>query len=250
MATLHRLYLPVAFSPAAILPCSQPQAHYLRSVLRLSDGAELEVFNGVDGAWRASLQAVGKKDAQLQLATAARAPLQPVPDVWLICAPLRQNRLDMLVEKATELGVAKILPVLTQRCSVRQVNVERLRQISIEAAEQCGRDAIAEIAPLTSWADLLGNWDTARPLLMADETGHGKPATEVLKETPLPLAVAIGPEGGWTPEELALANQFASVRKISLGPRILRAETAGIAALSVVLASVGDWAQAPRFGQE
>jgi 16S rRNA (uracil1498-N3)-methyltransferase len=153
----------------------------------------------------------------------------------------------VLVEKATELGVARIVPVRMQHSSVRQANEERLRQIAIEAAEQCGRDTVPEIAPLQDFTSLLGQWPAARPLLMADEAGIGSPPAALLPNLRPPLAVLIGPEGGFSLGEQALLRGQPSVQGMTLGPRILRAETAGIAALSVVLAWCGDWHEKPRF---
>lgn len=246
--SLTRLYIPADLGAHATLACTPDQAHYLRHVLRLEAGADIELFNGRDGTWRARYEPLGKRDAQLRLGEAARTAQRPVPDLWLLAAPLRQNRFDMLVEKATELGVARIQPVLTERTSVRATKPERLRSIAIEAAEQCERDAIPEIGELTPLAQILGAWDAARPLLVADETGGGQPAAKLLSGLALPLALLVGPEGGWSPAELALLRRCDFVRAFGLGPRILRAETAGIAALSCILALCGDWDEPPRFG--
>ena len=250
MAQIPRLFLDADYMPGMLLPCTHLQAHYLRQVLRLNENAEVEIFNGRDGSWRAHLRAMGKKDAQLELAATPRRSQQPVPDVWLVCSPLRQNRLDWLVEKATELGVARICPIVTQRSAVRQINGDRLRQITIEAAEQCDWDAIPVLAELQTLPQCLGAWPKDRPLLLADETGQGKPAKEILSAIRTPLAIAIGPEGGWTEEELAMLSSQSMVQRIGLGPRILRAETAAIALLSALLASTGAWDAAPRFAQE
>ncbi len=246
--SLTRLYIAAEFGAQATLACTSEQTHYLRHVLRLETGAELELFNGRDGTWRARYEPLGKRDAQLVLDAAPRVAQRRVPDIWLLAAPLRQNRFDMLVEKATELGVARIQPVLTERTSVRATKTERLRSIAIEAAEQCERDAIPEVMEITPLTQILGAWDATRPLIVADETGGGQPPARLLPGLAPPLALLIGPEGGWSPAELALLQRCDFVRGLSLGPRILRAETAGIAALSCLLTFCGDWNDAPRFG--
>ncbi len=243
-----RLYLTADLTPNAVLPCDAPQAHYLRHVLRLEAGAGLVVFNGRHGTWQARFEPLGKREGQLVLQAAPSAAQRTVPDIWLVASPLRQNRFDLMVEKATELGVARILPILAERSAVRATKTERLRQIAIEAAEQCERDGIPAIAELTSLPNLLGAWNPTRSLFLADETGGGQPPAQALAGKAPPLAVLIGPEGGWSPQEIALLRDLPFVHGLSLGPRILRAETAAIAALSCAFALCGDWAEAPRFG--
>lgn len=224
-----------------------PRAHYLRDVLRLGVGAEVLLFNGRDGEWRAKVTATAKRSLDLGIETQTR-PQLPEPDLWLCFAPVKKARIDFIAEKATELGVSALVPVVTRRTNVERVNVERLRANAVEAAEQTERLTIPEVREPASLEQVLKAWPAARRLLIADETGGGKPILDALREAqPGAWAVMIGPEGGFTREELDRIAAVPGVLPVGLGPRILRADTAAIATLSCLQAAIGDWREAtPR----
>nr|WP_242480596.1 16S rRNA (uracil(1498)-N(3))-methyltransferase [Rhodovibrio sodomensis] len=235
------------------------QAHYLRTVLRLSTGADLALFNGRDGEWRARIDALGKGWASLAVIDQRRAQ-QPEPDVWLVFAPIKRARLDFLVEKACELGAARLLPVFTQNTDVSRVNCERLRANCREAAEQCERLSVPEVAEPTGLRDLLADWPADRHLLVAAESGHAPPVAEALARareqaggragvpaSAAPWAVLVGPEGGFTEAELDALSKLPFVTAAGLGPRVLRADTAGIALLACWQAWLGDGDARPPF---
>ncbi len=246
MAATARLHVEAALAEGAEIPLPEDQAHYLRHVLRQQVGASLLLFNGRDGEWRAEIAHFGKRDGILRVHEQTRQQ-QNGPDLWLLFAPIRQGRLETIVEKATELGASRIVPVLTQRCQVRQVNAGRLLANAREAAEQCERLTVPEVREPLALDKALAGWDAARPLIFLDESGGGAPLVQVLADLPAgPLAVLVGPEGGFAPEERALLARLPFARPVGLGPRILRAETAAIAALAVVQAVRGDWNRAPR----
>jgi 16S rRNA (uracil1498-N3)-methyltransferase len=234
-SSLPRLYVDRPLSPDLALALEGAPAHYLANVLRLAPGAQVKLFDDRTGEWLAELIEAGRKKAVLRLVSHLR-PREPVPDLWLLFAPVKRGRIDWLVEKATELGVARLLPVLTRRTIVDRVNVARLRAHAVEAAEQCGRTALPEIAgpeKLDAW---LGAWPAERSLFFADEAG-GEP----FAPPPGPAAILIGPEGGFTEEERAAIRALPQAKPISLGPRILRADTAAVAAVTLWMASAGDW---------
>jgi 16S rRNA (uracil1498-N3)-methyltransferase len=206
-------------------------------VLRLGAGAELLVFDGSSGEWLARIADVGKKRMTLAVERRTREP-ETVPDVWLAFAPVKRAQTDWLVEKATELGAAKLLPVMTRRTVAERVKLERLESIAIEAAEQCGRTRLPQIAEPLTLARLLEQRDPDRTLYFADE-GGGAPARDSFQ--PGPALIVTGPEGGFTDDERALVRGAANSVAISLGPRILRAETAALAALAAYMALAGDW---------
>lgn len=238
MASMARLYVSVDLAPGAEPALDEAAAHYLRHVLRLSDGAELRLFNGRDGEFAARLIATGKRDAKVAVGACVRA-YQPPRDLWLCFAPIRQGRIEFIIEKATELGAAKLVPVLTQRCQVRQINATRLEAHAREAAEQCERLDLPSLAPLTPLGDLLAAWPAERRLLACLERRETAPKLlQVVQALPMgtPLALLIGPEGGFTPEEAERLVARPFVTAVSLGDAILRAETAALAALAVVTA--------------
>ena len=212
-------------------------AHYLGNVLRLQEGSELLLFDGRSGEWVAKIVLTRKGRITVQIEQRTRE-VEALPDVWLAFAPVKRAQTDWLVEKATELGVARLLPVITQRTIVERVKLERLRAITIEASEQCGRTVLPEVAEPVPLARLLATQDPARALYFADETG-GSPVGQVV--APPPALILVGPEGGFTEAERAAIRAAARVVAISLGPRILRAETAALAALSAYMAVAGDW---------
>jgi 16S rRNA (uracil1498-N3)-methyltransferase len=209
--------------------------NYFAAVLRLGPGDQVILFDDRSGEWRAEIAEAGKKRVTLILGERLREREQ-VPDLWLLFAPIKRGRIDWLVEKATELGVARLVPVITRRTIVERVNLARLRAHAIEAAEQCERTALPALAEPQKLAALLDAWPADRILYFADE-GGGAP----FAPAPGPAAILIGPEGGFTDEERAAIRALPLARPISLGPRILRADTAALAAISLWMAAAGDW---------
>ena len=235
--SLPRLFVREPLGEGARVDLDAGQANYLGNVLRLKQDAELLLFDGRSGEWRARIAEAGKKRMTLAVEQRTRAP-ETVPDVWLAFAPVKRAQTDWLVEKATELGAARLIPVMTQRTVADRVKLERLESIAIEAAEQCGRTMLPEIAEPLPLTRLLGERDSDRPLYFADE-GGGEPATAAFR--PGPALILTGPEGGFTDEERTAIRAAPSALPVSLGPRILRAETAALAALAAFMAVAGDW---------
>ena len=213
-------------------------AHYLLGVMRLKEGAPVKLFDDISGEYLATVSNAGKRDLVLIVAEKLRER-ETVPDLWLVQALVKKDRFDWIAEKACELGIARFVPVLTARCVVDKVKEERLRAQMIEAAEQCERTALPEIAPLTKLDALLKGWPEGRALYFCDERG-GEAIGGAINAGP--AAILIGPEGGFTDEENAAIRSHPTTIAVSLGPRILRADTAAIAALSVWMSVVGDWA--------
>ena len=209
--------------------------NYLAAVLRLGPGEKVKLFDDRSGEWLAEIAEAGRKRVTLILGERLREREQ-VPDLWLLFAPIKRGRIDWLVEKATELGVARLVPVLTRRTIVERVNLERLRAHAIEAAEQCERTALPALAEPRKLESVLRDWPADRRLFFADE-GGGEP----FRPAPGAAAILIGPEGGFTEEERAAIRALAQARPVSLGPRILRADTAALAAISLWMAAAGDW---------
>lgn len=239
--TSQRLFVDHPLAEGAEVPCTPEQASYLRSVLRLADGDEILVFNGRDGEWRARLQAVGKRGAMLEAAALVR-PQAGGPDLHYLFAPLKRSRLDYMVQKATELGAARLVPVITRHTIAERVNLDRMRANVIEAAEQCGILRVPEVAEPVKLAPLLASWDVSRRLVFCDEEAEVASPLAALSSVPSgPLAVLIGPEGGFSPEEREMIRAIPQAVAISLGPRIMRADTAAVAALALVNAALGDW---------
>jgi 16S rRNA (uracil1498-N3)-methyltransferase len=222
----------------ASLTLDGPPANYLGNVLRLGAGAQVKLFDDRTGEWLAEIADAGRKRVSLTVVRHLRER-EPVPDLWLLFAPTKRGRIDWLIEKATELGAARLVPVLTQRTVVDRLNLERLRAHAIEAAEQCERTALPELAAPAKLAAFLREWPDDRTLYFADENG-GAPLLAAAERGP--AALLIGPEGGFTDEERAQIRAVPQARPVSLGPRILRADTAAIAALSLWMAAAGDWA--------
>jgi 16S rRNA (uracil1498-N3)-methyltransferase len=211
-----------------------PQVNYLGNVLRMGEGAELLLFDGQSGEWLARIAEAGKRRIILSVERQTREA-ETVPDLWLAFAPVKRAQTDWLVEKATELGAARLIPVMTRRTVAERVKLERLEAIAIEAAEQCGRTLLPQIAEPVALKDVL---NTQRTIYFADEAG-GEPAAEAFK--PGAALILTGPEGGFTEEERAAVRAAPTAVPISLGPRILRAETAALAALATYMAIAGDW---------
>ena len=233
-----RLFVEMPLSLGATLTVDGAQAHYLLNVMRMKVGTVLKLFDDTTGEWAAEVVATAKRDITLSVTTHLR-PREPVPDLWLGAAPIRRARYDFLAEKACELGVARFTPVLTRRAVVDKVKPERLRAQMIEAAEQCGRTALPLLDPetkLADWLTMLGD----RTLYFADETG-GEPARAAFAAHAGAAAILIGPEGGFDDAERALVRAHPNAVAITLGPRILRAETAAIAAVAAWMAIAGDW---------
>ena len=235
--SLPRLFVRQPLIEGAAVELDAAQANYLGNVLRMSTGGELLVFDGSSGEWLVRIREAAKKSMTLQVERRTREP-EIIPDVWLAFAPVKRAQTDWLVEKATELGAAKLLPVMTRRTVAERVKLERLEAIAIEAAEQCGRTRLPEIAEPQPLAHLIETRDTDRTFYFADEAG-GEAAATAFK--PGPALILIGPEGGFTDEERALIRASPHSIAISLGPRILRAETAALAALASYMAVAGDW---------
>ena len=212
------------------------QSHYVAGVMRMRPGDELAVFDGVSGEHAAVVAEVGRRVVALELGERT-APLRRPPDVWLMFAPIKKARTDFIVEKAAELGAARIVPVRTERTQSERVRVDRLRAHAVEAAEQCGGTFVPEIAEMAPLGRILDGWDPARRLVFCDEGSAGEPGG--MPDAPAPAALLIGPEGGFSEPERARLRGMAAVA--SLGPRILRADTAAAAALALWQASHGDW---------
>ena len=235
--SLPRLYVATPLGEGVPVMLDSAQANYLGNVLRLKEGGEVLLFDGVSGEWLATIVEAGKKRMVLGVSAQTR-PQESVPDLTLAFAPVKKGRVDWLVEKAVELGVARLEPVITQRTIVDKLNLERMRAHIVEAAEQCGRTALATIAEPIKLEAFLKALDPARTLYFADETG-GEPAVSAF--APGPATILTGPEGGFTPEEGEAIRAIPGATSISLGPRILRAETAALAAVAAWMVAVGDW---------
>lgn len=249
-----RLHVAADLGRGCTVGLDEGQAHLVRSVLRLERGAHVALFNGRDGEWLARIEGIGKGWASAALVAQLR-PQTAEPDLWLVFAPIKRARLDFLAEKATELGVSALWPVFTRHTSVERVNEDRLRANAREAAEQTGRLSVPEIRPACDLTAALAAWPAGRRILLGDESGASPPIADVLAAdlpaagTPAPpWAMLTGPEGGFAPAELDRLRELPFVSAASLGPRVLRADTAAIAGLAILQALRGDWrAGRPRF---
>jgi len=238
---MQRLFVEADLAAGARFDAAPEQVHYLLNVLRMQEGAELLVFNGRDGEWLARLVVRTKRGATLEAVELAR-PQPPTPDLVYCFAPLKQGRLDYLVQKAVEMGAGVLQPVVTQHTQVARIGTERLRANAIEAAEQCGVLAIPSVAEPVGMTALLEGWDPSRRLIFCDEdasTNNPLPALQRIGERR--LALLIGPEGGFSDAERVMLRGLPFVTAIPLGPRILRADTAAVAALALIQATIGDW---------
>jgi 16S rRNA (uracil1498-N3)-methyltransferase len=237
----QRLYVDADLAEGQAVTCTPAQANYLRNVLRLKAGDPVLVFNGRDGEWRAELAEAGRRATVLTVRAQAR-PQGDGPDIDYLFAPLKRSRLDYMMEKATEMGVARLRPVLTRRTNAERINLERIRAHTIEAAEQCGILRLPEVHAPEKLERAIARWDASRPLVFCDEGSEDTcPFTALAGIAPGPVAVLVGPEGGFDPTERELLSSQPFVTRISLGPRILRADTAAVAALTLVNAVLGDW---------
>jgi 16S rRNA (uracil1498-N3)-methyltransferase len=237
-----RLFVDTPLGEGVTLTLDGNSGHYLIAVMRMKPDDIVLLFDGASGEWAASVRDVRKRDITLECVRQTK-PLETVPDFWLCVAPIKKGRIDLVAEKACELGVARIQPVLTRRAVVDKLNLDRLHAHLVEAAEQCGRTALPELAGMVKLDRLLADWPTDRHLFFADETG-GEPLGESFSAHLGPAALLIGPEGGFDPEERAAIRAHPRAVGISLGPRILRAETAALAATAVWMAGNGDWRDA------
>lgn len=234
-----RLFVEADMGAGVRVPVDGNAAHYLISVMRVRDGDAVLLFNGRDGEWAAAVRDIRKRDLVLECVEHTKK-LEPVPDFWLCAAPIKKGRIDLVAEKACELGVARFRPVLTSRSVVDRLNLDRLRAQMIEAAEQCGRTALPELDQMVRLDALLKDWPQGRHMFFADEMG-GAPMRAAFATHPGSAALLIGPEGGFTTEEREAIRAHPAAVPISLGPRILRAETAAIAATACWMAINGDW---------
>lgn len=236
-----RLHVAPALEGGARVTLPPEQSHYLANVMRRAVGDEVLVFNGRDGEWRGRIAEKTKRAVVLDLVAQTRKQDAP-GDVWLMFAPIKRQRVDFIAEKAAEMGASRLLPVITRRTNAERVNIERLRAHAIEAAEQCGILNVPEVEAPQRLDAVLEAWPPRRKILFCDEEGTAPSAAETLaRETRGPWAVLIGPEGGFDEGERAALKALPQAVAVSLGPRILRADTAAVAALAVFQAALGDW---------
>lgn len=235
-----RLHLPADLTADAALAPTLDQSRYLTQVMRMKVGDDLRVFNGRDGEWRASVFEILKKGVVLRARERLREQAHP-PDVDLLIALIKKSALEFAVEKATELGVARIRPITTARTQTQHLRLDRLDAIAEESAEQTGRMDVPQVEDPQKLETLLDGWDPTRRLMFCDETG-GPPAVPTLQAAgPGPWAILIGPEGGFSPEERERLRALPFAVPVALGPRVLRADTAAVAALTLWQAAIGDW---------
>lgn len=242
MSKPSRLYVDAALTPGAAIPASDDHAHYLLNVMRRAAGAEVLLFNGRDGEWLATTEVPAKRRVAFTLVRQTRAQ-EGLVDLWLAFAPVK--RIEFLAEKGAELGVSQLHPVFTRHTDIHRVNVARLKANVVEACEQCERLSVPDVHDPVTLDQLINAWPHERTLFMLDETGGGRPIAEVLqawKRPPGPAGFLTGPEGGFAQSELDGLRQLPFVTPVGLGPRVLRAETAAIAAVACWQALLGDWA--------
>ena len=232
MTTVPRLYVPIPLAPGATIAATPAQAHYLGTVLRARPHDPVNLFNGSDGEWRARIASLQRDRLTLTVGD-QHCPQMPEPDLWLAFALLKRDATDLVVQKATELGAAQLWPVLTARTNAARANLDRLTAIAVEAAEQCERLTVPRIHPPDRLPDLLGAWPQDRRLYAAIERAAGAPP---LRPTNQPAALLVGPEGGFASDELEAMARHPFVTPVSLGPRVLRAETACVAGLALLQA--------------
>ncbi|MDH3240556.1 MAG: 16S rRNA (uracil(1498)-N(3))-methyltransferase [Alphaproteobacteria bacterium] len=246
-AVRARLFVADPLSAGASVGLKPAQAHYLRHVLRLKAGDVIGLFNGRDGEWTGAIAGFGKGWASVDVGVLRRSQGRE-PDLWLLFAPIKHARIDYLAQKATELGVSRLQPVITDRTAVSRVNTDRLAANAVEAAQQTGRLTVPEVGEPALLGALLETWPADRRLMFCDESGSGPPVADALAAARdaarLPWAILIGPEGGFSTDELDALSKLPFVMPVSLGPRLLRADTAAVAALACWQAALGDWAGA------
>jgi 16S rRNA (uracil1498-N3)-methyltransferase len=237
-----RLYVEAALGEGVDFAPSESQVHYLLHVMRAKAGDAVRLFNGRDGEWLARIAKISKRTCTLTCRS-RMTPQSDVPDLWLVFAPIKKTPADYVVQKATEIGVRRLVPVITRRTIVTRVNLDRMRANAIEAAEQSGRLSVPDVAATQNLLSLVTAWPADRRLVFCDEAGDAEPIASALARLPPgPAAVLTGPEGGFEAEERTAIRALAAAVPVSLGPRILRADTAALAALSAWQALRGDWA--------
>ncbi|WP_319515998.1 16S rRNA (uracil(1498)-N(3))-methyltransferase [Cohaesibacter marisflavi] len=252
----QRLWVEQDIAERIAIPCERAQANYLLNVLRMQEGDEMLIFNGRDGEWKVEVRPMGrKKCALIPLEQVRPQPEPEASDLHYLFAPLKSARIDYMAQKAVEMGVSQLRPVFTQHTQERRPKLDKMRMNVVEAAEQCGILAIPDVTEATPLAKLLANWestDEGRHIIFCDEGELGKDPLAILDtirgegNAVPPLAVLIGPEGGFSAEERETLRASSFVTPIPLGPRILRADTAAVAALAIVQAVLGDWADQPH----
>lgn len=238
---MQRLFLPAPLAQGTELEADPQQSHYLANVMRLREGDDLLVFNGFDGEWLAKVSAAGRKAVRLQPTLQTRVQ-PPASDLLYCFAPIKAGRLDYMVQKAVEMGAGRLQPVITQHTQMSTVGTERLRANVIEAAEQCGVLSVPEVLDTIKLDRLLWEWEPGRRLIYCDEAATGNDPVPILKGIEeRRLGLIVGPEGGFSEDERLRLRSLPFVTAIPLGPRILRADTAAVAALAVIQATIGDW---------
>jgi len=250
---IPRLHHNAPLAAHATVALTQDQAHYLRNVLRREAGAEIRLFNAKDGEFSARLAEIGKKGAAASIEARLREP-EAEPDIRLLVSPVKRAAMEMILQKGTELGASAFLPVITDRTNADRLRIDRLQAIALEAAEQCGRLSVPEVAAPAKLAETLLRWDKSRTIIYCDEAGddpakewggaegRAAPLYDVARDAGAgPAAILIGPEGGFTPDERNWLRALPFVRAATLGPRILRADTSALAALCLWQAAVGDF---------
>ncbi len=230
--SLARLFISEPIRADSTLTLTRSQSHYLINVMRMTSGDEFLLFNGIDGEWKVFITDANKKCTTVSV-TEQTSPQTNELDIWLLFAPIKKDRTDFIIEKATELGVSKIIPVITEHTQISRVNIERLQATAIEATEQSRRLTVPEFEAAQQLQNALNNWPSSRRLIYLDETGNGQALARVLQDKTDDLAFVIGPEGGFSPSELDAMDKLTFSVGADLGPRILRSETAVVAALAI-----------------
>jgi 16S rRNA (uracil1498-N3)-methyltransferase len=245
-----RLFTTESLQKSIMVELSKGQAHYLVNVMRQKDGDAILIFNGKDGEWLANISSCSKKHCQIILQQQTQKQ-KAQPDIWLCFAPVKNSPITNIIQKATELGASIMQPVITKHTIVTKINAERLEAIAIEAAEQSQRITVPQVMMPLTLEKLLSIWDNSRKIILCDESGDGVPMVESLLnlEKSGKYAVLIGPEGGFSISEFALLKKQPYVISISMGPRIMRADTAAIVSLAGVFSILGDWDEKPNFRQ-
>lgn len=244
--TKIRLFVNIKLKEGEEVCLSEAQSHYLSNVMRVRQGDEISCFNGCDGEFAAEILVVHKKQTQIGIRNKIKQ-FKNSPDVWLVFAPLKKDCTDFLVQKSTELGVSGLLPIITQNTNTDKVKTERLQAQALEASEQCERLDVPQVFSPQDFKQVIENWDSSRRLLFMDERGAGMSVAEALSKCDAQkVAILVGPEGGFSDSEFNMLYKLPFVCGVSLGPRILRAETAAVAALSVWQAIAGDWKEKNR----
>ncbi len=246
--TIKHIYITSDIQENVAVSLGKEQTHYLKNVMRMKLSDNIYIFNGKHGLWEGEIVSLAKKSCDILPVKQLKEQLDE-PDIWLIFAPVKNVRIDFIAQKATELGVSVLQPVITQNTIVSRVNIDRLRSNAIEASEQCERLTVPPVHEPIKLQNMINSWDTERNIMLCDESGEGGTIANILssKKRGDKWAILIGPEGGFSQEELATLRKLPYVTSVGLGPRILRADTAAIAALSCWQEHLGDWNIPPRF---